>query len=463
MASPPPSPSSLGLLAVKRHEPELIFPAGATPRELKPLSDLEGQEWFRILLPLLLFYPNSPSMEGREDPVRVVKGALAKALVYYYPLAGRIREGPDHKLLVDCTGEGILFVEADADVSLEELSDSMQPPCGFLDEVLCDVAGSGDIIGCPLLSVQVTRLRCGGFILGIRLNHTISDSFGLKQFLEAAAELARGAHVPSRLPVWQREILNARDPPRVTCTHHEFEDIVIDTGSAAIMSDPKNMAHRSFFFGPREVTSIKKRLPHHLVSRSSTYELLTACLWKCRTIALEIKPDEVVRLSCVINAPGLGVPRGYYGSTSVIAMVLSKAGHLCTSPLGYAVELVKKAKEMVGQEYVRSSIDASVIKGGLKHTTVRNYVVSNTTKVGFEEADFGWGTPVHGSVASAFPWMSIYVKYKTRKGEEGIVVPMMLPERAMQRFQEALAKMIDEGTAADDHCGGDSTTIRSKL
>ncbi|KAL3738517.1 hypothetical protein ACJRO7_019964 [Eucalyptus globulus] len=451
MASPPPSPSSLGLLAVKRHEPELIFPAGATPRELKPLSDLEGQDWFRILLPLLLFYPNSPSMEGREDPVRVVKGALAKALVYYYPLAGRIREGPDHKLLVDCTGEGILFVEADADVSLEELSDSMQPPCGFLDEVLCDVAGSGDIIGCPLLSVQVTRLRCGGFILGIRLNHTISDSFGLKT-------VPRGS-----CGTRPREILNARDPPRVTCTHHEFDDIVIDTGSAAIMSDPKNMAHRSFFFGPREVASIKKRLPHHLVSRSSTYELLTACLWKCRTIALEIKPDEVVRLSCVINAPGLGVPRGYYGSTSVIAMVLSKAGHLCTSPLGYAVELVKKAKEMVGQEYVRSSIDASVIKGGLKHTTVRNYVVSNTTKVGFEEADFGWGTPVHGSVASAFPWMSIYVKYKTRKGEEGIVVPIMLPERAMQRFQEALAKMIDEGTAADDHCGGDSTTIRSKL
>ncbi|KAI6706870.1 hypothetical protein NL676_009832 [Syzygium grande] len=361
-------------------------------------------------------------MRGREDPARVVKEALGKALTYYYPLAGRIREGPNRKLAVDCTGEGILFIEADADISLEELGDSMRPPCAFVDEVLCDVAGSGGTVGCPLLLAQVTRLKCGGFILGLRLNHTISDSLGLKQFLEAATELARGAPAPSRPPVWRREILYARDPARATCRHAEFEDIVDAGSAAAMLLDPKNMVHRSFFFGPHEMASIKKRLPHQLVSKSSTYELLTACLWKCRTIALEIEPDDVVRLSCTINARGkrgLGVPSGYYGNTSVYATVLSKAGRLCSSPLGYAVDLVRKAKGMVSEEYVRSSIDTLVIKGRPKYTTVWNYVVADSTKVGFEEVDFGWGKPAYGGVAGAFPLISFYVKYKTRKGEEG--------------------------------------------
>ncbi|XP_039169248.1 alcohol acyltransferase 17-like [Eucalyptus grandis] len=165
------------------------------------------------------------------------------------------------------------------------------------------------------------------------------------------------------------------------------------------------MAHRSFFVGPCEVAFIKKGLPHHLISRSSTYELLTACLWKCHTIALEIEPDDAVHLSCMINTrgkQGLGVPHGYYGNTSVL--------------LGYAVGLVKKAKEMVSEEYVRSSIDVLVLKGRPKYTTVWNYVVADATKVGLEEADFGWGKPAYGGVAGAFPLISFYVKYRTRKG-----------------------------------------------
>lgn len=154
MASP--LPSSPAILSVHRRGPELISPSRATPRELKLLSDFDDQEGLRFRVPFLFFYPNSHPVRGREDPARVVKEALAKALVYYYPLAGRIREGPNRKLAVDCTGEGILFVEADADLGLEELGDSLRPPCGFTDEVLCDVAGSGGTVGCPLLSVQVS-------------------------------------------------------------------------------------------------------------------------------------------------------------------------------------------------------------------------------------------------------------------------------------------------------------------
>ena len=33
--------------------------------------------------------------------------------MYYYPMAGRLREIlPTNKLVVDCTGEGVVFVEA---------------------------------------------------------------------------------------------------------------------------------------------------------------------------------------------------------------------------------------------------------------------------------------------------------------------------------------------------------------
>lgn len=52
-----------------------------------------------------------------DDIVSVIKNALENTLVFYYPFAGRVREAPGGKLLVECTDQGVLFVEADADVS----------------------------------------------------------------------------------------------------------------------------------------------------------------------------------------------------------------------------------------------------------------------------------------------------------------------------------------------------------
>ncbi|KAK4847280.1 hypothetical protein QYF36_000308 [Acer negundo] len=65
--------------------------------------------------------------------------------------------------------------EADADFTLEQLGDEIEPPCPYFDELLWNVPGSDGILGCPLLLIQVTRLRCGGFIFALRLNHTMCD------------------------------------------------------------------------------------------------------------------------------------------------------------------------------------------------------------------------------------------------------------------------------------------------
>lgn len=66
------------------------------------------------------------------------------------------------------------------------------------------------------------------------------DGYGIVQFMRAIAEMADGAHAPSVLPVWQRTLLNARDPPIVTYPHHEY-DQVEDTNTTKIALN--DMAH----------------------------------------------------------------------------------------------------------------------------------------------------------------------------------------------------------------------------
>ncbi|KHN43221.1 Benzyl alcohol O-benzoyltransferase [Glycine soja] len=70
--------------------------------------------------------------------------------------------------MVDCTGEGVMFIEADADVTLYQFGgEALQPPFPCFQELLYNVPETEEITNTPLLLIQVTRLKCGGFILAL--------------------------------------------------------------------------------------------------------------------------------------------------------------------------------------------------------------------------------------------------------------------------------------------------------
>ncbi|CAN6359267.1 unnamed protein product [Urochloa humidicola] len=139
---------------VRRRPAVLVAPVAPTPRELKRLSDFDDRDSMRLQIRNLHFYRRNEAMAGK-DPARVIQDALARALVPYYPFAGRVREHDGGKLAVDCTAEGVLFVEADADVGLEHFGDALLPPFPCLEELIFDVPGSSAILNTPLLLFQV--------------------------------------------------------------------------------------------------------------------------------------------------------------------------------------------------------------------------------------------------------------------------------------------------------------------
>ena len=85
----------------------------------------------------------------------VLKESLAKVLVHYYPLAGRLTISGEGKLAVDCTGEGAVFVEAEADCAMADIGDVTEPDPSVLGKLVYSVPGAKNILEMPLLVAQV--------------------------------------------------------------------------------------------------------------------------------------------------------------------------------------------------------------------------------------------------------------------------------------------------------------------
>ena len=98
---------------------------------------------------------------------------------------------------------------------------------------------------------------------------------------------------------------------------------------------------------------------------------------------------------------------------------------------------------------MKSVADMMVTKGRPHFAVVRSYLVSDLTRAGFGDVDFGWGKAVYGGAAKggvgAIPGVaSFYIPFRNGKGEDGIVVPFCLPAVAMEIFVKELNGLLKE-------------------
>lgn len=148
------SGTSVLQLCVTQGEPTLVTPAEETEKGLYFLSNLDQN----IAVIIRTIYCFKSIEKGNEQVGEVIKDALKKVLVHYYPLAGRLTISPEGKLIVDCTGEGALFVEAKANCTLEEIGDITKPDPETLGKLVYDVPGAKNILEMPPLVAQVRKI-----------------------------------------------------------------------------------------------------------------------------------------------------------------------------------------------------------------------------------------------------------------------------------------------------------------
>ena len=88
------------------------------------------------------------------------------------------------------------------------------------------------------------------------------------------------------------------------------------------------------------------------------------------------------------------------------------------------------------------------LKGRPHLTVVRTFVISDVTKIGFKDMDFGWRKAAYGGPGgdgAMLGLLSFLIQVRNINGVDGILVPVCLPSAVMRRF-EAEIKEATENT-----------------
>lgn len=417
-------------VTVKPQSKSLVVPATRSEHPLwLPLTNLD-----RVVNPtfvgVIFFYENVLNSEGYgksfQEVVADLKGSLAKVLVDFYPLAGRLTLMESGLVDLQCNDAGAIFVESTVNVELSQLGGPQPMPMLSGMDVMEHFASPGpgvlyipDQINpkVPVLVVQVSRFVCGSVAVAANWHHTVADGFSGCLFMRSWAHVATGQPL-SFLPSHDRHLLKPRSPlntSSVTNGNYGAGPKLEQPDTSQISRQQQRTTEevtvvKLFILTKDTVRQLKEKGNTNIADRRpfTSTEAVSAELWRLITRARRPDDEESRRdrsrfFMFVDGRKRLGLPAGYFGNVVCSACAASTEDELLARPLSYAASLIQSATRGIDDEYFRSLIDWVEERGltsskGCKseHVNSTGFDVAATFWTFFPlyEINFGWGKPV---------------------------------------------------------------------
>ncbi|KAJ3676008.1 hypothetical protein LUZ60_003420 [Juncus effusus] len=411
-------------ISVTRTTQNLVRPSEPTPSDTLYLSVIDRVAGLRHMVRSLHVFKDG------QDAARVIKEALSKALVKYYPFAGRFVD-PVHQtgeVHVACTGEGVWFVKAKASCSLEDVKYLDHPLMIPQDELFPEPDTGTDPLTLPLM-MQVTEFTCGGFVVGLISVHTIADGLGAGQVMNAIGEIARGLKEPNVEPIWSRDLIP--NPPKLPPgPPPEFPSF--------------SLQYHTTDFSLNDIMKIKAKYFESTGQRCSTFDASIAKVWQARVRAIQLGPQDLVHVCFFANTRHLlhqvlPTEGGFYGNCFYPVTVTSTSQEVQSAELVDVVKIIRNSKARLPVHFAKWAV------GDFKEDpyeltfTYNSLFVSDWTRLGFLEVDYGWGPPVHVIPFAYYQFMAVAIIGAPPAPKKGVrIMTQCVEKEHLTTFQEEM-------------------------
>ncbi|KAH6794841.1 hydroxycinnamoyl-CoA shikimate/quinate hydroxycinnamoyl transferase [Perilla frutescens var. hirtella] len=374
-----------------------------------------------------------------------MKAALGRALVDFYPYAGRLRKDDNGRIEINCNAEGVLFVEADCHGAVVDLGGfGPRPDLNLVPKV----DYSHGISTFPLFLMQLTRFKCGGVCLGIANEHHISDGISALHFINTLSDISRGHTTAAVPPFFDRRLLAARSPPQPQFPHIEYQP---PPSLKTPLQNPET-THSAFSLTPDHLNALKQACNGGAASGNrpdyTTYEAVAGHVWRCACMARRLPRDQETKLQVPVDGrPRLRppLPPGFFGNGIFYTTAVALCGEMESEPLSFAAGKVHEALARIDDEYMRSALDYLEVEVSDIYAIARsesnvkcpNLGVTSWVRLPLYEADFGWGKPVYaGPAAIQFEGKCLLMVDRENEGGFSLQITLLKPH--MELFHSLL-------------------------
>ncbi|GLJ34176.1 hypothetical protein SUGI_0686980 [Cryptomeria japonica] len=427
----------------------------------------------------LFFYTQSP-LNDYSSLIQGMKRSLSSVLVYFYPLAGRLKKGESGRMEVDCNDEGAEFREASINIPFKDIEKDGFCRKSFFPKLVHDINLSvNENYSRPLLLIQVTAFEEGGICIGTTFHHVIADGNSFWHFLTSWAECSRGLPLvkppqhsrtifkrdnksPLSISYKAHEIIshgitgakifkfvpdNSQSDNIKTCTTGEVDTPKGDLQKWVDLKKKTEVIYSTFCFTEDKIQYLKQRS-----GASTSFVAVAAQFWRCVMRAREVPKEEAVYFLLLCDCRGRvkrPLTPDYFGNCLSVGLAQTTANTLVNSDISFAAGVIQQVIDScTSQEQINYLIDWAgypdrnfvklVTEAGWKYGT--NAVSS--PRFPLYGMDFGWGKPSDVQTATMNEIGTMFLSC-AKDGGKSILVSTCLPQHQMEILHLLLSVSVD--------------------
>lgn len=278
------------------------------------------------------------------------------------------------------------------------------------------------------------------------MHHRVADGFSGLHFINTWSNMARGLDM-TLPPLIDRTLLRIRNSPRPLFEHIEYQP-------------PPAMKTTTTHPGMDEtvvsIFKLARQLLNALKAKSkeegdsvnySSYELLSAHIWRCACKARALPHDQLTKLYTAVEGRSRlqpPLPPSYFGNVIFNATPVALAGDLESKPLCFGASKIHNALAQMDDDYLRSALDYLEIQPDLTqlvrgpHTYhCPNLGITSWVRLPVHDADFGWGRPIFmGPGVIAYEGLAYLLPSPTNDGSLSVAISLRADH--MKVFEKVL-------------------------